>query len=366
MSHEIRTPLNAIIGMTALGRKSKSVSMKDEALEKIEGASSFLLDVINNILDISKIESGKLELLPVDFNFMALIDRVISVVAVRMQEKNQRFSVHIDPGIPQRLYGDDHCLAQVMINILSNATKFTPEGKEISLGAELLHLDEGKCTLRIRCRDAGIGMTPEEQANIFNIFQQAEAGIARKYGGSGLGLSITKRILELMDGEIKVESEKGKGTEFSFDVTLLLATGKETAESDKNAALDRDYTGKTVLVVDDIDINLEVATLLLESLSVTVLKARNGREAIRLFTDSRRHCDMVLMDMQMPEIDGLQATQIIRQSKARNAATVPIIAMTANVYKEDIAQCLAAGMDGHLGKPVDVGELVRILDTYLT
>jgi PAS domain S-box-containing protein len=366
MSHEMRTPLNAIIGMTAVGKRSKYPFMKDEAFKKIEGASTFLLGIINDVLDISKIESGKLDLSPINFDFMQLVNRVVSVVAVRMQEKNQLFNVNIDPTIPVNLYADDHCLAQVIINILSNANKFAPEYSEVSLRADLAGLEEGLCHLRITIKDAGIGMTPEEQEVIFNIFQQAEAGISRKYGGSGLGLSITKHILDLMGGKIKVESEKGKGTTFTIDISLALASGDAGKDDEKGDYLNRDYTGKTILVVDDIDINLEVVALLLESVNATVVKTKSAKEALGyLFADDQPQCDLILMDLQMPEMDGLQATRIIRQSQMRNVSAVPIIAMTANVFKEDIEKCHAAGMDGHLGKPLDVDAFMRVLDKYL-
>jgi signal transduction histidine kinase len=365
MSHEIRTPLNAIVGMSTIGRKYRSTSKKDEAFDKIANASTFLLSIVNDVLDISKIESGHAELSPQDFIFEQLIDRVVSVIAVSMQEKNQPFHTIIDPKIPVSLYGDDHALAQVMINILSNATKFTPEGGEISLTATLLHVSSARCMIRISIKDSGIGMTPEEQTKIFETFRQAEAGISRKYGGSGLGLSITKHIIGMMDGDITVKSEKGVGSEFSFTIGMLIS---ETPPANVIEAETppRDYTGKTALVVDDIDINLEIATLLLESVNMKVIQAQSGKEAIDLFTAGYTHIDVIFMDLQMPEIDGLQATQIIRQSQKINAKTIPIIAMTANVFKEDVEQCLAAGMNAHVGKPVDIEELMKVLAQFVT
>ncbi|MCL2604219.1 MAG: ATP-binding protein [Defluviitaleaceae bacterium] len=366
MSHEIRTPLNAIVGMTAIGRKYKNAQKKDEAFDKIRSASSFLLDVVNDILDISKIEQGKLELLPINFEFARLIDRVVSVVSTQMWEKNQQFNVDIDPNIPQTVYGDDHLLAQAMINILSNATKFAPEGSAIRFTADFISSDGKNCVIQIKVKDTGIGMSPEEQLNIFNAFQQAEAGISRKYGGSGLGLAITKQIINLMDGDIYVVSEKGKGSEFSFNVTLMLAEGEAESGKSEHAAPNRNLAGKTVLVVDDIDINVGIAALLLESMNVSVVTAKSAQEAFDyLFAENEPPCDLVFMDLQMPEIDGLQATRMIRQSKMKNAATLPIIAMTANVFKEDIETCLAAGMDGHLGKPVFEEEMRRILEEFI-
>ncbi|MCL2500944.1 MAG: ATP-binding protein [Defluviitaleaceae bacterium] len=366
MSHEIRTPLNAIVGMTTIGLKYKSSQRKDEAFEKIKSASSFLLDVVNDILDISKIEQGKLELSPINFKFEKLIDRVVSVVSTQMWEKDQRFNVDIDPNIPKTVFGDDHLLAQAMINILSNATKFAPNGSEIDFTVDLISVDSMACVIGVKVKDTGIGMSSEEQANIFNAFQQAEAGISRKYGGSGLGLAITKRIINLMDGEISVVSEKGKGSEFSFNVSLMHADEEEKPITSKRTTADRSFTGKVVMVVDDIDINIGIAALLLESMNVTVMKAKSAKEAFDyLFAENEPPCDLVFMDLQMPEIDGLQATRIIRQSKMKNAATLPIIAMTANVFKEDIETCLAAGMNGHLGKPVFEDDMRRILEEFI-
>ncbi|MCL2203574.1 MAG: bacteriohemerythrin [Defluviitaleaceae bacterium] len=365
MSHEIRTPLNAIIGMAHIGRNDRRMTGKDDAFEKISSASSFLLSIINDVLDISRIESGMAVLSPIHFSFSQLIDRVVSVVAVGMQKKNQKFDVDISPDVPTTLHGDDHCLAQVMINLLSNASKFSPDEGEISMATEVLYQDSARCTLKTTVKDNGIGMTPEEQTHIFDTFRQAEAGISRKYGGSGLGLSITKRILDLMDGEITVISEKDIGTTFIFIVSLLVSDGSGHISTTDDDDGTRDYGGRTVMVVDDIKLNLEITTSILESVNIRVLQASSGKEAIALFEATHRECDMILMDVQMPEMDGLQATRLIRKLNVPKARTIPIVAMTAHVFNEDINRCLMAGMNAHLGKPVDIKEFMHMLDQQL-
>ena len=365
MSHEIRTPMNAIIGMTNIGKNEKSIEGKNRAFEKIETASNHLLGIINDVLDISKIESGKMELSFIDFDFSGLVDRVISVAALRIHDKKQRLSVNIDPNIPNFLYGDDQRLAQIMTNILSNATKFTPEKGEISLSADLLDYQQDKCTIRVTIKDSGIGMTEEEQSKLFNIFQQAEAGTSRKFGGSGLGLAISKRLLENMGGEIQVRSEKGRGSEFIFKVSLYVSKANKIKAQSAQSSSPNDFSGKTVLIVDDIELNLEIAAAVLEPTNLNIITASSGREAVDLFAQNPASFDLILMDMQMPEIDGLLATQMIRELKTPKAAAVPIIAMTANVFREDVEKCLAAGMNGHLGKPIEMGEVLKVLGSYL-
>ena len=375
MSHEIRTPMNAIIGMTSIGKTEKTLERKDNALEKIDSASTHLLGVINDILDISKIESGKMELSMIEFEFAKMLNRVNNVIAQKIDEKQQIFTVDIDPAIPHILYGDDQRLAQVITNILSNATKFTPENGEITLGIELLNLSDAKCSMQIFVKDSGIGMTKQEQAKLFNIFQQAQAGTSRKYGGSGLGLAISKRIINLMDGDIWVESEPEKGSCFYFTANLGVVSEVENeanaeqmsgesrmAEEESNA----DFTGKTILIVDDIEINIEIALALLETMGMTMDTAQSGKQAYDAFVANPARYDLILMDMQMPGIDGIEATKMIRSANLPRSGSIPIIAMTANVFKEDIAKCIAAGMNDHLGKPIDMDDVITILSRHLT
>ena len=373
MSHEIRTPMNAIIGMTSIGKNEKDLARKDYAFEKIESASAHLLGVINDILDISKIESGKMELSLITFRFSKMLDRVMSVISQKMQDKQQHFSVEIAPEIPDALFGDDQRLAQVITNILSNATKFTPEEGCITLTVKLLNLQKDKCVIQVSVKDSGIGMSKQEQDKLFNIFQQAQMDTARKYGGSGLGLAISKRILELMDGEIWIESEPGKGSCFFFTASLGIPEHIEsTADMEQIAGyeseeenFDGDFSGKVILLVDDIDINLEIVAAVLEPTNITIDTATSGKEAVDAFTGNPQRYDLILMDMQMPEIDGLQATRMIRALDMPEAAVIPIIAMTANVFKEDIEKCIDAGMNDHLGKPIDMSDIMKMLSHYL-
>jgi len=372
MSHEIRTPMNAIIGMTSIGKHEKNLERKDYAFEKIESASIHLLGVINDILDISKIESGKMELSPIAFRFSQMLDRVMSVITQRIQDKGQKLTVQIAPSIPDALLGDDQRLAQVITNIVSNAIKFTPEEGDITFSAKVLDLQTNKCVLQMSVKDTGIGMTKQEQSKLFVAFQQAQVGTSRKYGGSGLGLAISKRILELMDGNIWVESEMGKGSCFYFTASLGIPSLNEVAagqdatnDSDYEDITHMDLTGKVIMLADDIEINQEIIIALLEPTNITIETANNGREAIDVFVSNPNRYDLILMDMQMPEVDGLEATRAIRELGTPKASTIPIIAMTANVFKEDMEKCLKAGMNGHLGKPIVIKDMMSILSQYL-
>lgn len=372
MSHEIRTPLNAIIGMTSIGKREKDLAHKNYAFEKIESASAHLLGVINDILDISKIESGKMELSYILFTFTQMLDRVMSVITPRIQEKQQHLSVEIDPAIPKTLFGDDQRLAQVIANILSNASKFTPEKGSIQLQAKLLSAQGDSCRVQLLVKDDGIGMSPQAQSKLFHIFQQAEAGTTRKYGGSGLGLAISKRILELMGGDIWVESAAGEGACFFFTANLGVPEQAEvTGDSAYQPMLaegeepTHDFSGRTILLADDIDINLEIAAALLEPTNITIDTATNGKEAVDAFAADPERYDLILMDVQMPEMDGLQATRQIRAIGTPHAAAIPIIAMTANVFKEDIEKCMDAGMNGHLGKPIVINDVLKTLSHHL-
>ena len=375
MSHEIRTPMNAIIGMTSIGKREKTLERKDHALSKIDSASIHLLGVINDILDISKIESGKMELSMVEFEFAEMLDRVNNVIAQKMEEKQQKFTVDIDLAIPHMLYGDDQRLAQVITNILSNATKFTPEYGGITLSIKLLNLTGDHCNIQVFVKDSGIGMTKQEQTKLFNIFQQAQAGTSRKYGGTGLGLAISKRIINLMGGDIWVESEPEKGSCFYFTVSLgVVSEVREAANVEQmrrseshmiEEEASTDFSGKTILIVDDVEINVEIVLALLETTGVTMDTAQSGKQAYDAFIAHPDRYDLILMDMQMPEIDGLEATRMIRSAGMPRSTSTPIIAMTANVFKEDIDKCIAAGMNDHLGKPINMTEVTVILSRYL-
>ncbi|MCL1976132.1 MAG: response regulator [Firmicutes bacterium] len=503
MSHEIRTPMNAIIGMITIGKASADNERKDYCFTKIEDASSHLLGVINDILDMSKIESGKFELSPAEFNFEKMLQRVVNVVNFRVDEKRQQLKVYIDKSVPKNLIGDDQRLAQVITNLVGNAVKFTPEEGSICLDARLLEEENDLCVLQISVKDSGIGISEEQKNRLFQSFQQAESSTARKYGGTGLGLSISKNIVELMGGSIGVESELGQGSTFTFTVQAVRASGTlaweaetgidlsdlrilvvdddqdilmyfkemlqtlglycDCAQSGQEALLclekngpyhiffvdwkmpvmdgvtltrelksrftttergfvvlisagdwgsiedeakeagvdkflskplfpsviadminecmgtrrheqavealsssiDGMFAGYCILLAEDVEINREIVQVLLEPTGLMIECAENGAEAVRMFTESPDKYQVILMDVQMPEMDGYEATRLIRKTDALQGQTIPIIAMTANVFREDIEKCMEAGMNDHLGKPLDIGEFIEKLRRYI-
>jgi signal transduction histidine kinase/HAMP domain-containing protein len=373
MSHEIRTPMNAIIGMTAIAESTNSVERKDYAISKIKDASAHLLGVINDVLDMSKIEADKLELHPVDFIFEEMLQKVVNIINFRVVEKKQELTVNIDANIPNTLRCDDQRLSQIITNLLSNAIKFTPENGSIKLDAGLLKEEDGVCEIRFEITDTGIGITKEQQARLFDPFEQAESSTTRNYGGTGLGLAISKNIVEMMGGKISVTSALGKGSTFSFSV-MAEKPPRESNETVIQGGADvrggRDanevrFEGCSVLVAEDVEINREILQALLEPTLLKIDCAENGAEALRLFSETPGKYDMIFMDIQMPVMDGFEATRRIRSLPVREAESVPIIAMTANVFKEDIVQCLESGMNAHIGKPLDFDEVNVLLRKYL-
>ena len=375
MSHEMRTPLNAIIGMSAIGKRTEDIDEKNRALSKIENASSHLFGVINDVLDMAKIEANKLELSPVDFNFEKMLQKVTAVVSFRAEEKEQSLTVNVDSDVPGDIVGDDQRLAQVITNLLSNAIKFTPDGGEISLSASLVSESGGECQLRIEVADNGIGISPAQQNKLFGMFEQAESGTSRKFGGTGLGLVISKRIVEMMGGRIWVESELGSGARFIFIIKTRRSeiTGDNTeehldgttTESESAGQTDGRFTGMRMLIVEDIEINREILITLLENTGMLIDSAENGEEALSMVTAAADNYDIIFMDIQMPVMDGLEATRRIRELPACGRGELPIIAMTANVFQEDIDNCIEAGMDDHLSKPLDIEKVFGILRSYL-
>ena len=499
MSHEMRTPMNAIIGMTSIGRGSDDIERKDYCLGKIDSASTHLLGVINDVLDISKIEAGKFELSNTDFNLEKMLIKITNVVNFRMEEKGQCFTIKIDRDVPQAIVSDEQRLNQVITNLIGNAVKFTPDNGTISLFVRRIKEENGVHTLQFEVKDTGIGISEEQQKKLFTLFEQGDGSVSRKYGGTGLGLAISKHIVEMMGGQIWVESRIGEGSRFFFSIRVeeghyqanplrsdinlrdlrilavddeedvreyflslakahelqceVAASGMEACEmidtrgsydvffidwkmdgmdgieltkwiknkysnnsvvimisgadwteveseakqagvdrfiskplfasvviecicecvnTCQNEVLDHDaelserehFEGMRILLAEDIDINREIIVALLEPTGIQIDCAEDGGIAYRMFQEDPTY-DMIFMDIHMPEVDGYTSTKMIRALPDPRARTVPIIAMTANVFREDIEKCLDAGMNAHVGKPIDIEDVMTQLRRYL-
>jgi signal transduction histidine kinase/CheY-like chemotaxis protein len=494
MSHEIRTPMNAIIGMAAIARKSADMERVLQCLNRIDDSSRQLLSIINDVLDMSKIESGKFEISVNEFSFEKMLEHVVNVMQVKLDEKHQEFRLVCENFFRRNMIADELRLSQVLINLLTNAIKFTPDYGKIAVFAGTEGSGDSS-VLRVRVKDNGIGISAEQKSKLFNSFEQADGSITRQFGGTGLGLAICKKIINLMGGDIWVESEPGCGASFIFEIevrwgdqidytrknisdnlrllvvddsdevldyftnmlmgfsmtcdtassgtealrlvrgqkpydivfldwSMPVMNGLETAReiisltdgaseivmisvvdrSDIREKMDEigikhflpkpilpsmlydkivqisgteararktqlieevhDWSGHAVLLVEDIAINREIIIALLEETGLNIKCAENGLEAVRCF-EAGEHFDLVLMDVQMPIMDGLAAARHIRALPARHAREVPIVAMTANAFKEDVDQCIKAGMNNHVAKPVEVDMLMRVLTEYL-
>ena len=503
MSHEIRTPMSAIIGMTAIAKDTDDIGRIQDCLAKIENASKLLLGVINNILDISKIEAGRLELSYREFDLEKTLINVTNVVSFQVEEKKLNLVIHFDRDLPMQIICDELRLSQVVTNLLNNAVKFTPKKGRVAINASRIpDSEDGDPGMQIDVIDTGIGISAEQQSRLFRPYVQAEKGTTHQYGGTGLGLAIAKGIVELMGGRIWVESEPGQGTKFSFtfrykegsqgtqsklkinieDIRVLavddaqeirdyfthifsakgircdvaangfealnlidkhqeepynfffidwqmpgmngielakrinqisqkkavvimisvsewgeiekeaqaagvshfvskplfpstiinvmnrclsISSTNDTHCQDSNNANKYCFEGHTLLIAEDIEINREIVTTVLANTEVVVDFAENGMEAVALFDKNPEKYSLILMDLHMPMMDGYEATRQIRAMHHDKAQTIPIIAMTADVFKEDIDNCLEAGMNDHLGKPVVVTDLFEKISKYL-
>ncbi len=371
MSHEMRTPLHAVIGMAQMGTMASASERKDYCFEQIAGASNHLLGLINDVLDMSKIEADKFELAPAPFHLNQLLKDVRNIISIRAAEKEQHFDIRVASSVPRALVGDDKRLAQVIVNLLSNAVKFTDNHGSVALEIER-NTDQktvesaiGPCELLFKVRDTGIGISEEQQKRLFQPFTQANRDISRRFGGTGLGLAISRRIVEMMGGHIWIQSVPGKGTTIYFTASLEADTS-EQHEGDAREVLEEfDFTGKNVLLAEDIAINREIACTLFEAIGLNVDCACNGREAVNKFAANPSKYSLIFMDIKMPEMDGLEATMLIRRLPPDEARSVPIVAMSANVFQEDIKQYLASGMNGHIGKPFLMEQVQQVLRQML-
>jgi len=359
MSHEIRTPMNAIIGMTNLARNSDDPVKRDDYLEKSAAASQDLLRLIDGVLDISDLSDGKFKLDSAEFCFEAMLQSVLRKANLSFGKKHQTLSADIGSPIPDLLMGDERRLSEVIDNLLENASKFTPDHGAVQLKAFVTNTENDLLTIQIDVIDSGIGVPKDKQDLIFAAFEQVDGGIDRKYGGAGLGLHLCKAIIEKMGGEIWVESEPGKGSKFSFTFRVQMKSSGFETETPAS------FSGKKMLLVDDIEINREIVMAILEQTQIETVCAVNGREAVEIFARDPDGFDVILMDINMPEMDGVEATRRIRALGTGNSSRVPIIALTANTNPEDVKNYFAAGMTDHAGKPVDFDEIFCKIDLHL-
>lgn len=504
MSHEIRTPMNAIIGMTSLAKRTDDLSRIQGYLDKIADSNEHLLNIINDILDMSKIESGKLQLFEQEFSIETVLKNAVNIMSVKIKEKRQKLTVELDPLLPFKFYGDDMRLSQVVLNLLSNANKFTPIHGNISVAVNLDELDGDEAVVRFAVTDNGIGLDKNKIEAIFKPFEQADGSVTRKFGGTGLGLSICKKIVELMGGDISVESEPETGSRFIFTVRLKvlselltpdihitfkseqirilavddsedvldyitdvlnthnltcdtaangyeainktkqsleegrpyniiymdykmpgltgleatkeiyrltdskcviimissynmddikknakndgvfkfiekplfpsailrvitdLIDGGDTPEPPKDISAAYDFTGRTILLAEDVPINAEIVGELLSPTNIAIDVACDGAEAVKLYKENPDKYDLIFMDVQMPTMDGYEATGQIRESGFETSRDIPIIAMTANVFKEDYEKEISYGMTGHINKPIDEAEMLKTLSVYFS
>lgn len=364
MSHEIRTPMNGIIGMTEIALKDgQTEERRIDCLRKIEHSSEYLLGLINDILDMSKIESGKMRLIEEKCNLMEMIQGLHPLLEAKLNENNIQYIADIQ--LKNHWFmADSLRLNQVLVNLLGNALKYSRPDGHVWLTVRETEEEKGFSNLYFQVRDDGIGIAPEKQQLIFRQFEQADNSENARKQGTGLGLAISRRIVRMMDSDIKLESEPGKGSSFSFNVKLQPVSGEKTTVTSQPEEIS--FPGKRILVVEDNELNMEIICTILENYGIETEQAVNGKEAVRRMEESvPGYYDMIFMDIMMPEMDGLEATRTIRNLDRKDCKKIPIYAMSANAFDEDVKRSLASGMNGHLSKPVNLQVLEKTLQKVL-
>ena len=364
MSHEIRTPMNGIIGMTEIALKDgQTEERRIDCLRKIESSSEYLLGLINDILDMSKIESGKMRLIEEKCNLMEMIQGLRPLLEAKLNENNIQYIADIQ--LKNHWFmADSLRLNQVLVNLLGNALKYSRPDGHVWLTVRETEEEKGFSNLYFQVRDDGIGIAPEKQQLIFRQFEQADNSENARKQGTGLGLAISRRIVRMMDSDIKLESEPGKGSSFSFNVKLQPVSGEKTTVTSQPEEIS--FPGKRILVVEDNELNMEIICTILENYGIKTEQAVNGKEAVRRMEESvPGYYDMIFMDIMMPEMDGLEATRTIRNLDREDCKKIPIYAMSANAFDEDVKRSLASGMNGHLSKPVNLQVLEKTLQKVL-
>ena len=366
ISHDMRTPLNGIIGFTRFAMEEKDPLKKQADLQKIQQSGEVLLELINNTLDLSRIESGKFSLEPVWIGSHAVIDSVLVVIRAAADKKKQSFAVEIDCPEDEMVYVDPLRMKELFLNLLSNAVKYTPEGGHISLQVQKDAAADGK-KLYIRISDTGVGIHPDFLPKLYEPFTQERQLEMRNAAGSGLGLAIVKRIVDLMDGEITVTSALHEGTTFTVCLPVKMKHRSAQEVRDALQVTDYDFSGRTLLLCEDNELNSEIARMLLEGKQAKVVWVGNGADGVKRFArEPEDTFDAILMDIHMPVLDGYGAARQIRAMRGRkDAKHIPILAMTADAYAEDVAKCLAAGMDAHIAKPIEPQKLFAVLQELL-